>query len=100
MQANYQCVIVEIEGTISNRSLYILIDPGDTLSYITSKVVEDCQLAKVRNAKPWSVQLATRARRNVTEFVVDCEVEINNHVIKIDLNVLPLGSYDMIIGMD
>ena len=39
-------------------------------------------------------------RRKVTEFVVDCEVKIMNHVIKIDLNVLPLGSYDMIINMD
>ena len=41
-QAYYQSAIVEIEGTISNQSISILIDPGDTLSYITPKVVEDC----------------------------------------------------------
>ena len=61
--------------------------------------MEDYQLAKVRHAKPWSVQLATGARRKVTEFIADCEVKIMNHVIRINLNVLTLGSYDMIIGM-
>ena len=91
---------MEIEGTISNRSLSILIDQGATLSYITPKGMEDCQLAKVRHSKPWSIQLATKARRKVTEFLIDCEVKIMNHVVNIDLNVLNLGSYDMIIGMD
>ena len=43
--------------------------------------------------------MATGARRKVTEFIADCEVKIMNHVIRINLNVLTLGSYDMIIGM-
>ena len=91
---------MEIEGTISNRSLSILIDPGDTLSYITPKMMENFNLTKVRHAKPWSIQLATRAKRKVTEFITDCEIKIMDHVIRINLNVFPLGSYDMIIGMD
>ena len=62
--------------------------------------MEECPLSKVRHAKSWSIQLATRARRKVTDFVVGCEIKIMNHDSKIDLNVFPLGSYDMIIGMD
>ena len=54
-QEDHQSTIVEIEGTISNQNLSILIDRGDTLSYITLKMVENCQLTKVRHAKPWSV---------------------------------------------
>ena len=99
-QADHQSAIVEIEGTISNQRHSILIDPGATLSYITPKMMENCQLAKVRHAKPWSVKLATGEKRKVIDFIANCEVEIQDHVTRINLKIFPLGSYDMIIGMD
>ena len=51
-QADHQSTIVEIEGIIYNQNLSILIDPGATLSYITPKMMERFQLAKVRILKP------------------------------------------------
>ena len=63
-------------------------------------MMEDFQLAKVKHAKPWSVQLATGAKRKVTQFIANCEVKIQDHVARINLNILPLGLYYMIIGMD
>ena len=98
--ADHQSTIVEIEGTISNQKLSILIDLEATLSYITPKMMENCQLTKVRHARPWSIQLATVSKRKVTEFIANCEISIQDHVTRINLNVFPLGSYDMIIGMD
>ena len=62
--------------------------------------MELCQLTKVKHTKPWLVQLATGAKRKVTDFIVDCEVKLQDHKTRNDLNILPLGSYDMIIGMD
>ena len=62
--------------------------------------MENCHLTKVRHARPWLVQLAIREKKKVTEFVANCEISIQDHVTRINLNVLPLGSYDMIIGMD
>ena len=38
--AEYQSAIVEIEGTISNQIISILIDSGTTLSYISPRVIE------------------------------------------------------------
>ena len=73
---------------------------GDTLSYITPNMMENFQLTKVRHSKPWLVQLATGAKIKVTDFIADCEIKIQDHETKINLNVLPLGSYDMIIVMD
>ena len=99
-QADHQSAIVEIEGTISNHTLAILIDPGATLIYITPRMMELCQLTKVKHAKPWLVQLATGAKRKVTDFIANCEVKLQDHKTRIDLNILPLGSDDMIIGMD
>ena len=36
----------------------------------------------------------------VTKFVANCEISIQDHVTRINLNVFPLCSYDMIISMD
>ena len=62
--------------------------------------MELCQLTKVKHTKPWLVQLATGAKRKVNDFIDDCEFKIQGHKTKINWTVLPLGSYDMIIGMD
>ena len=99
-QAYHQSAIVEIEHTISNQNISILIDPGDTLIYITPKMMEKFQHANTRNSKPWLDRLATRAKIKVTDFIADCEIKIQDHETKINLNVLPLGSYDMIINME
>ena len=44
--------------------------------------------------------MATRGKRKVTEFIANCEILIQYHVTRINLNVFPLGSYDIIIGME
>ena len=63
-------------------------------------MIELCKLTKVKHARPWLVQLAIGAKRKVTDYIADYEVELQGHKTRINLNILPLGSYDMIIGMD
>ena len=45
------------------------------------------------------VQLATGAKRKVTCFVKECAVVMDQFEIVVKLTVLPLGSYDLLIGM-
>eukprot|EP00253_Pinus_taeda_P001879 PITA_01879 len=99
-QAEYQPTMVEFEGKISNLTISILIDPGATLSYVNPKVVERCNLQSVKFKNPWLVQLATGAKRRVTARINDCSFTIADQLITADLNILPLGSYDILIGMD
>eukprot|EP00253_Pinus_taeda_P028065 PITA_28065 len=99
-QAEYQPTMVEFEGKISNLSISVLIDPGATLSYVSPKVVERCNLQSVKFKNPWLVQLATGAKRRVTAKVNDCSFTIADQPVTANLNVLPLGSYDILIGMD
>ena len=54
---------------------------------------------KVKHSKYWLVQLATGTKRKVNEVVEKCPVVMDGLVTCVDLNVLPLGSYDF-IGMD
>jgi hypothetical protein len=99
-QADHQSSVVEIEGKINNTRISVLIDPGATLSYITPEVVETNKLKRMKHAKSWLVQLATGTKRKVVDFVSDFEFNLDGQNIKTNLNILPLGSYDMIIRMD
>ena len=55
---------------------------------------------KVKHRKSWLVQLATGTKRKVNEVVEKFPLVINGLSTCIDMNVLPLGSYDVLIGMD
>jgi hypothetical protein len=46
------------------------------------------------------VQLATGTKRKVTELIKSYSIDMNGLGMKAELNVLPLGSYDCLIGMD
>jgi hypothetical protein len=99
-QDDHQSCVVEIEGKINNTQISILIDPGAMLSYITPDVVESNKLKKLKHAKSWLVQLTTGTKSKVVDFIPDFEFSLDGQNIRTNLNILPLGSYDMIIGMD
>ena len=90
-QADHQATMVEIEGKILNTNISILINPSACHSYVSPKIVDECKLGKVKHDKPWLVQLATGTKRIVSKIVTNSEV---------NLNILPLGSYDVLISMD
>eukprot|EP00253_Pinus_taeda_P002643 PITA_02643 len=99
-KAEYQPTMVEFEGKISDLTISVLIDPGATLSYVSPKVVERCNLQSIKFKNPWLVQLAIGAKRRVTAKVNDCSFSIAGQPVMADLIVIPLGSYDILIGMD
>ena len=98
-QEEYQTSIVEVEGTINHTPKAILIDPGASLSYIRPQIVEKCKLSVEKIKNSWLVQLATGAKRKVTCFVKECAIVMDKFETIVKLNVLPLGSYDLMIGM-
>jgi hypothetical protein len=99
-QADHQASVVEMEGMITNHLVSILIDPGSNLSYIAPKAVDKCKLQPHKHAKPWLVQLATGTKRKVAEVIPACQFTMGEFPTQATLNILPLGSYDLLIGMD
>ena len=77
-----------------------MIDPRASLSYIAPQIVEKCKLSVKKFENPWLVQLATGAKRKVTCFLKECAIVMDKFEIVVKLNVLPLSSYDLLIGMD
>ena len=64
--------MIEVEGNIANKTITILIYFGASNSYIAPSLVEKCHLKKSKLETSSLVQLATRAKRKIAEFVIVC----------------------------
>jgi predicted aspartyl protease len=91
--------MIEVEGKIDNQPIEILIDSGASHSCINANIVERFHLQRSKHKKSWLVQLATGPKRNINELVKYFEIDINGINMKVDVNIIPLGSYDFLIGM-
>ena len=57
-------------------------------------------MKKSKQRKSWLVQLATGTKRKVSEVVEKCPLFMDGLSTYVNFNFLPLGSYDIVIGMD
>ena len=92
--------MIEVEGMIHNQSISILIDSRASHSYIHPSLVERLHLVKCKHDRSWTVQLATGTKRKVSELVKRCPLDMNGLNTVVDLNIIPLGSYHVLIRMD
>jgi hypothetical protein len=99
-QAEYQSNMIEVEGKNINHPLAISIDSGESNFYIDPKIVDILHLEKIKLGKSSLLQLATRTKRRVHDMVRSSSISINGMNTSMDLNIIPLGSYDILIGMD
>jgi hypothetical protein len=99
-QADHQASVVKMEGMITNHLVSILIDLGSNLSYIAPQIVDKCKLQPHKHDKPLLVQLATGTKRKVVKVIPSCQFTMGEFSTQATLNILPLGSYDLLIGME
>jgi len=62
--------------------------------------VDNCCFNKELHVESWLVQLATSTKKRVHHWVRSCAFELNGMSTSTHLNVLHLGSYNMMLGMD
>ena len=70
------------------------------MRYVSPSLVEKSKLPVEKFANSWLVQLATGEERRVIDSVKDCTLFMNQFETSVKLNVLLLGSDDVLIGMD
>jgi hypothetical protein len=99
-KVEYHSHMIEVEGMINNQPFTILIDSGDSHSYVDPRVVESLHFSRRKHEKSWFLQLAIGTKRKVTELVKSCPMDTNGLSIKDELNVMPLVFYDCLAGMD
>jgi len=100
IQTDHHVSIIEMDDKLCDQLVSILIDPGSNYSYVSPDLVDKCRLNKEVNAESWLVQLATGTKKRVHHYVRSCSFELNSMPTTSHLNVLPLGSYSMLLGMD
>jgi hypothetical protein len=99
-QEEYQSNMIEVEGKIINQHVAILIDSREIHCYIDPKIVDRLHLEKSMLEKSSLVQLSTGTKRRIHDMFKGCSISLNGVNIYVDLNIIPMGSYDIIIGMD
>jgi predicted aspartyl protease len=99
-QIKYQSNMIDVEGKIISQPVAILIDSGESHCYIDPKIVDRLHLEKSELGKSSLVQLATGTKRRIHDMVISCSISLNGVNTSADLNIIPLGSYDILIGMD
>jgi hypothetical protein len=62
-------------------------------------LVEQFYFKRSKHEKSWLVQLAIMTKRKINEIFKGCLLDMND-VSTIANLIIPLGSYDVLIGMD
>jgi len=100
MKVDYHASIIEMDDKLCDRVVSFFIDPGSNYSYVNLDMVDKCGLNKEVHAEYLLVQLDTSTNKRVYHCVGACTFELNGMPMSTHLNVLPLGSYGMFLGMD
>ena len=89
-----------MDSKICDQVVSIFINLGSNYIYVSPDLVDKCGLNKEVHVESWLVQLATCTKKRVYYWVRACVFELNGIPSSTHLNVLPLGSYSMLLGMD
>ena len=92
--------MIKVEGKIINQPVFVFINSREIHCYIDPKIVDRLHLEKSKLGKESLVQLGTRTKRRIHDMVKGCSISLNGVNTSIDLNIIPLGSYYILIGMD
>jgi len=98
-QAEYQSNMIEVVGNIINHLVAIWIDLGSIHCYIDPKIVDILHLEKRNLGKSSLVQLATGTKGRINDTFKGFPININGVSTNVDMNIITLGSYDILIGM-
>ena len=78
----------------------ILFDFGATDSFISSTFVAHCDISMVKEKDRWQVELVSGSRVCADVIALDCKIHLESFSTLANLRVIPLGSYDIVLGMD
>jgi hypothetical protein len=90
---------MRLHGTVNQHNMLILIDSGSSSTFICDKLVAIRQL-QVTSVKAVQVTVADGGKINSDKMIVGFSWWTQGHQFTSQARVLPLGCYDMILGMD
>ncbi|XP_073354821.1 uncharacterized protein [Aegilops tauschii subsp. strangulata] len=89
---------VRLLGLINGHEVLILVDLGSSHSFISEETTQKLK-AQVQLMQPVSVKIVDGGTLTCFGYIPACETTQGQR-FETDVRVLPLGSYDMVVGMD
>ncbi|KAI3821378.1 hypothetical protein L1987_08945 [Smallanthus sonchifolius] len=91
-----------VNGMFLFNSQYasILFDTGDDKSFVSLSFEPLHAKTRSQLEKTFTVEVANGDSLTIESVMYDCSLELNEHKFPINLVPMPLGSFDIIIGMD
>jgi hypothetical protein len=99
-QAEHQSTVLEMTGTVADQTLSILIDPGATENFISGAALKRIKVKPIKQDEFSFMEIASEAKQKVGGKVTGCALNLGEFVMRVNLYVTILGSYDVMIGMD
>uniref|UniRef100_A0ACD5ZDX5 Uncharacterized protein n=1 Tax=Avena sativa TaxID=4498 RepID=A0ACD5ZDX5_AVESA len=90
---------MRLQGWIQQQEVLMLIDSGSSHTFVSSAVAEKLQ-AQTRAIAPLQVKVANGGLMHCGSELINCEWWTQGYQFKTDFKILPLGSYDVILGYD
>ncbi|GJZ22189.1 putative reverse transcriptase domain-containing protein [Tanacetum coccineum] len=91
-----------VTGTflLNNRYAFVLFDSGSDRSFVDTRFSSMLDIDSVKIGVSYEVELADGRVVSTNIVLKGCTLNLVNHVFKIDLMPIELGTFDVIIGMD
>ncbi|GJZ76005.1 putative reverse transcriptase domain-containing protein, partial [Tanacetum coccineum] len=91
-----------VTGTflLNNRYAFVLFDSGSDRSFVDTRFSSMLNIDPVKIRATYEVKLADRRVVSTNTILKGCTFNLVNHIFKIDLMPIELGTFDVIIGMD
>jgi hypothetical protein len=90
---------IQFRGSISGIPVTVLVDSGSSASFLAASVA--AQLPHLhRSPVQASVKIANGQVLQCSAAILGCQFSLGEHSFQHDLRILPLDSYDLILGMD
>lgn len=90
---------LQLQGWLGDTKVLLLIDSGSSSSFIRNDLVRG-EIQSVPLARRLRVRVADGGELACTQEVPDCQWWSHGQEFRCNLKVLPLLSYDIILGMD
>lgn len=91
--------LIKLIGTVCGRLAVLLIDSGASGNFIRTGFLHECNVATSPLPHAQNINLADGSCRAATELLSNAPVSISSYSDTIDLVALPLGGFDVILGM-
>ncbi|GKA45289.1 putative reverse transcriptase domain-containing protein [Tanacetum coccineum] len=91
-----------VTGTflLNNRYATVLFDSGSNKSFVNTSFSHLIDINPVRLDTSYEVELADGRVASTNTVLRGCTLNLLNHLFKIDLMPIELGTFDVVIGMD